>query len=227
MKRIDDLGNGYKIIQDSDGFCFGTDSVLLSDFAVAKPNQKVVDLCSGNGIIPILLCAKTKAQKIIGIEIQKEPYELAMESRKLNNIDDRVEFINDDLNNSMNYFDYNSIDVITCNPPYMINGSGYKNDTDTKTIARHEILVNIDDIARISSKLLKFGGKIYMVHRCDRLCDVICAFRKYGIEPKRLQMVHPYINSAPNLFLVEGLSGGNPSLKLENPIYMYKERENG
>lgn len=227
MTRIDDLGNGYKIIQNPDGFCFGTDSVLLSDFAVVKPNQKVVDLCSGNGIIPILLCAKSKVQKVIGIEIQKEPYKLAQESKKLNNLDDRVEFINDDLNNSMNHFEYNSIDVITCNPPYMLNGSGYKNDTDTKTIARHEILVNIDDIARISSKLLKFGGKIYMVHRCDRLCDVICAFRKYGIEPKRLQMVHPYMNSAPNLFLVEGMSGGNPSLKLENPIYMYKEKENG
>ena len=227
MTRIDDLGNGYKIIQNPDGFCFGTDSVLLSDFAVVKHNQKVVDLCSGNGIIPILLCAKTPVQKVFGIEIQKEPYELAEESRRLNKLDDRVEFINDDLNNSMNYFAYNSIDVITCNPPYMLNGSGYKNDTDSKTIARHEILVNIDDIARISSKLLKFGGKIYMVHRCDRLCDVICAFRKYGIEPKRLQMVHPYVNSAPNLFLIEGMSGGNPSLKLESPIYMYKEKQNG
>lgn len=223
MERTDDLGNGYKIIQDPDGFCFGTDSVLLSDFAVAKYNQTVVDLCSGNGIIPILLCAKTRAKHITGIEIQKKPYELAMRSRELNQIEDRVDFINNDVKNALNYFEHNSIDVITCNPPYMINGSGFTNDADTKTIARHEVLITIDDIASISSKLLKYGGKIYIVHRCDRLVDVMCALRKYGIEPKRLQMVYPYIGAAPNLFLLEGLAGGNPSLKLEKSIYVHKE----
>ncbi len=223
MERTDDLGNGYKIIQDTDGFCFGTDSVLLSDFAVAKYNQRVVDLCSGNGIIPVLLCAKTRAKHITGIEIQKKPYELAMKSRELNELNDRVDFINDDVKNALNYFEHNSIDVITCNPPYMINGSGFTNDTDTKTIARHEVLITIDDIAKISSKLLKYGGKIYMVHRCDRLADVICALRKYSIEPKRIQMVYPYADAAPNLFLLEGLAGGNASLKFEKSIYVRKE----
>lgn len=223
MERTDDLGNVYKIIQDTDGFCFGTDSVLLSDFVVAKYNQTVVDLCSGNGIIPILLCAKTHAKHITGIEIQKQPYELAVQNRELNNIAARVDFINDDVKNALDYFEHNSIDVITCNPPYMVNGSGYKNDIDTKTIARHEVLITIDDIARISSKLLKYGGKIYMVHRCNRLADVICALRKYSIEPKRLQMIYPYINAAPNLFLIEGMYGGNASLKLEKSIYVRRE----
>lgn len=220
MIRTDDLENGYKILQDTDGFCFGTDSVLLSNFASVRRGQKIVDLCSGNGIIPILLCAKNKDVKITGIEIQQRPYELAMESRALNHLEERIDFINDDLKNALNYYKNGSVDVITCNPPYMINGAGFQNDTDAKTIARHEITVNIDDIARISSKLLKYGGKIYMVHRSERLCDVMCALRKYGIEPKRLQMIHPFCNVASNLFLIEGLLGGNPSLKMEKPIYI-------
>ena len=223
MIRTDDLGNGYKILQDPDGFCFGTDSVLLSDFAVAKVNQKVVDLCSGNGIIPILLSAKTRADHITGIEIQEYPYNLAMQSRAMNGLEERIDFIHDDLNNALNYFGHNSVDVITCNPPYMVKGAGFQNDADAKTIARHEITVNIDDIARISSKLLKFGGKLYMVHRCERLCDVFCALRKYGIEPKRLQMIHPFPKAPSNLFLIEGMAGGNPSLKIEKPIYIREE----
>lgn len=223
MERTDDLGNGYKIIQDTDGFCFGTDSVLLSDFAVGKKGQTIVDLCSGNGIIPILLSYKTQAKHITGIEIQPEPYGLAMRSRELNNLCDRIDFINDDVKNALEHFEHNSIDVITCNPPYMVCGSGFQNESDSKTIARHEILITIDDIAKVSSKLLKFGGKIYMVHRCDRLIDVVYALRKYNIEPKRIQMIHSHIGDAPNLFLLEGLAGGNPSLKMEKPIYMYSE----
>lgn len=223
MERTDDLGNGYKIIQESDGFCFGTDSVLLSDFAVIRQKQRVVDLCSGNGIIPILLCAKTTAEHITGIEIQKKPSELARRSIELNNLSHRIDFINDDIKNALDYFEHGSVDVITCNPPYMLQGSGYENDDDSKTIARHEILITIEDVARISSSLLKYGGKLYIVHRCDRLVDVICALRKFSIEPKRLQMIHPHVGDAPNLFLLEGLSGGKPSLKLEKPIYMYGE----
>lgn len=224
MERTDDLGNGYRIIQDTDSFCFGTDSVLLSDFANIKTGQKVVDLCSGNGIIPILLCAKTNAMHITGIEIQKLSYNLAVRNKELNNLGDRIDFINDDVKNALEYFEYNSVDVVTCNPPYMINGSGFRNDTDSKTIARHEVLITINDICNITSKLLKFGGKMFMVHRCDRLADVIYAMKTYAIEPKRIQMIHPHVADAPNLFLIEGLAGGNPSVKFEKPIYMYKEK---
>lgn len=226
MERTDDLGNGYKIIQNTDSFCFGTDSVLLSDFAVVKNKQKVVDLCSGNGIIPILLCAKSKAEDISGIEIQDYAYSLAVRSIGLNNLENRVTMINDDVKNALDHFEFGSVDVITCNPPYMINGSGLQNITDAKTIARHEVLITFDEIAEVSSKLLKFGGKIYIVNRCDRLCDVLYSLRKHGIEPKRLKMVHPYQNSAPNLFLVEGMKGAAPSLKIETPIYLHKEEQN-
>lgn len=223
MERIDDLGNGYKIIQDPDGFCFGTDSVLLSDFAVVKQEHKVLDICSGNGIVPILLCAKSLSGNIFGIEIQEKQYNLAIKSIELNRLQDRVTYINDDVKNAFSHFSHGSFDVITCNPPYMLCGSGFVNDSDAKTIARHEVLITFDEIAKISSKLLKFGGKMYVVHRCDRLCDVICSMRKYGIEPKRLKMVHSTKASAPNLFLIEGMTGASKSLKMEQPIYLYEE----
>lgn len=223
MERIDDLGNGYKIIQDPDGFCFGTDSVLLSDFAVVKQDHKVLDLCSGNGIIPILLCAKSESKNICGMEIQENPYKLAVKSIELNGLKSRITYINDDVKNAFSHFAHGSFDVVTCNPPYMLCGSGFINDKDTKTIARHEVLITFDEIAEIASKLLKFGGKIYVVHRCDRLCDVICSMRKHGIEPKRLKMVHSTKASAPNLFLVEGMTGASKSLKMEKPIYLYEE----
>lgn len=223
MERTDDLGNGYKIIQDTDLFCFGTDSVLLSDFAVVKYKQKVVDLCCGNGIIPILLRSKTHCEDITGIEIQKKSYDLAVRNIRLNNLDDSVKIINDDVKNALKYFDYGSIDVVTCNPPYMLCGSGLQNITDEKTIARHEVMITFDEIAKISSKILKFGGKIFVVHRCERLSDVMFCMKKYGIEPKRLQLIYPNYDSAPNLFLVEGISGASPSLKFEKPIYMHKE----
>jgi len=223
MERTDDLGNGYKIIQDTDCFCFGTDSVLLSDFAVVKYKQKVLDLCSGNGIIPILLCAKSRVEDITGIEIQESSYNLAVKNCKLNNLENRIKFINDDVKNAFKYFESGKVDVITCNPPYMTDGSGFHNCTDSKTIARHEILITFDEIAKISSKLLKFGGKMYIVHRCDRLCDIICSMRNYGIEPKRLQMIHPSYDAAPNMFLIEGISGAAASLKIEKPLYLHKE----
>lgn len=227
MERVDDLGNGYKIIQDTDCFCFGTDSVLLSEFAVIRQHQKAVDLCSGNGIIPILMCAKTNASDISGIEIQKRAFELAEKSVALNELDNRIHLINDDVKNALDYFEIGSVDVITCNPPYMLNDSGLQNISDSKTIARHEVLITFDEIAEVSSKLLKFGGKLFVVNRCERLSDVIFSMRKHGIEPKRLKMVHPYPNSAPNLFLIEGKKGASSSLKLEVPVYLREDVKNG
>lgn len=221
MERTDDLGlNGLKLIQDTDLFCFGTDSVLLSDFARIKTGGRAVDLCTGNGIIPVLLSAKTKAAKIYGIELQKPSFELAEKNIRINSLEDRLEFINDDVKNWNNYFDYGSIDVITCNPPYMPANSGFTNPKDEKAIARHEIMINIDTIIDVSSKMLKFGGHIYMVHRADRLCDIVYAMRSRRIEPKRLAFIHPSPEKAPNLILIDGMLGANPSLKIENPIYV-------
>lgn len=221
MERIDDLGiNNLKLIQDSDLFCFGTDSVLLTDFAKAKPDDTVVDLCTGNGIIPVMLSAKTKAKKIYGIELQSASFDLAVRNAHLNNLEDRVKFINDDAKQALNYFKSGSVDVVTCNPPYMAPKSGYTNPNDKKAIARHEIAINVYDIIDIASKMLKFGGHIYMVHRAERLADIICAMRSKKIEPKRLTFVHPSPYKAPGLILIDGMYGANPSLKLEKPIYV-------
>ena len=221
MERIDDLGlNGYKLIQDTDLFCFGTDSVLLSDFAKARPEDTVLDLCTGNGIIPVLLCGKTKAKKIYGIELQQKSYELAVRNAAINNLTDRIEFINDDIKNVLNYFKQGTIDVITCNPPYMAPKSGFTNPNDFKAIARHEIATNVFDIIDICSKLLKFGGHMYMVHRAERLADIICTMRDKKIEPKRLRFIHPSPDKAPGLIVIEGIYGAKASLKIEQPIYV-------
>ncbi len=221
MRRIDDLGlNGLKLIQDTDLFCFGTDSVLLSDFVRAAKGTKIVDLCTGNGIIPVLLSAKTEASKITGIELLKESYDLAAENAKINNLTERVSFINDDLKNWKKHFASGEADVVTCNPPYMKVGAGFQNPHDLKAAARHEIFASLDDITETASKILKFGGHFYMVHRADRLCDVLCSMREKNIEPKRLCFVHPDPYRPASLILVEGMLGASASLKLEKPIYV-------
>lgn len=221
MERTDDLGlNSLKLIQDTDLFCFGTDSVLLSDFVRAGSGDTVVDLCTGNGIIPVLLSAKTKAKKIYGIELQKPSYDLAVRNAKLNNLEPRIEFIHDDIKNWDKHFSCGSIEVVTCNPPYMPANSGFTNPKDEKAIARHEIMINIDAIIEVCSKLLKFGGHMYMVHRADRLCDIVYAMRERKLEPKRLSFIHPSPQKAPNLILIDAMLGAKPSLKIENPIYV-------
>ena len=221
MERTDDLGiNNLKLIQDTDLFCFGTDAVLLTDFVHVKKGGKIVDLCTGNGIIPVLLSAKTKAESITGIEILKESYDLAVRNIKLNNLTDKIQFINDDLKNWQSYFEFGRVDVVTCNPPYMKVDSGFKSPKDLKAMARHEVSVTLDDITKAASGMLKFGGYFYIVHRADRLCDVLCSMRNASLEPKRLAFVHPDPKRSASLILVEGMKGAMPSLKLENPIYV-------
>lgn len=221
MRRTDDLGiNSLKLVQDTDLFCFGTDSVLLTDFVRASKGATLVDLCTGNGIIPVLLSAKTKAKRIVGIELLKESFDLANENAEINNLTDRVSFINDDLKNWKNHFADGEADVVTCNPPYMKVGAGFQNPHDRLACARHEIFAALDDVTKAAAGLLKFGGYFYMVHRADRLCDVLCSMRAVNIEPKRLAFVHPDPQRAATLILVEGMLGGHPSLKLEKPIYV-------
>ncbi len=223
MERIDDLGvKNLKIIQDTDLFCFGMDAVLLANFAKASGGDTVVDLCSGNGIIPILLTAKTNAKRLVGVELQKEPYELALKSIELNGISDRVEMINDDIKNVFSHIG-GGVNVITCNPPYMTGGVGKINPNDAVAIARHEIATNLDEVVSIASRLLKFGGNFFMVHRADRLCDIMCSMRNQHIEPKRIQFVHPRVNASPNLILIEGKSGGKPGIIIDNPLYVYND----
>ncbi len=221
MRRLEDLGiGGLKLVQDTDLFCFGTDSVLLSDFARALPSERVMDLCTGNGIIPILMSAKTKAKEIYGIEILDESYSLAVENAQINSLTDRIKFVHDDLKNWMEHFPSGHFDVVTCNPPYMKVGAGFKSAGDSKAAARHELFATLSDIISAAAGLLKFGGHFYIVHRADRLCDVLCTMRENKIEPKRLKFVQANPYKEPSLILVEGIKGANSSLKIEKTVYV-------
>lgn len=221
MKKIEELGiNNLKIIQDSDMFCFGTDSVLLADFAKASSGCKVVDLCCGNGIIPILMSAKSNNVKFTGIEIQKESYDLANENIKINKLEDCMKMICDDIKSINNHIKKGSIDVVTCNPPYMSIGSGFVNPESHLAIARHEIKCCLDDVIKAVCNIIKFGGHFYMVHRSERLCDIIYKLRENKLEPKRICFVHPSQDKAPCLVLTESVYGAKPSLKFDKPLYV-------
>lgn len=222
-ERIDDLQyKGLKIIQNTKGFCFGIDAVLLSDFARnIRKNSIVLDLCSGTGIVAILLEAKTEVKKIYAVEIQDEIADMSKRSIDLNKQSEKIEVINDNLKNIDKYFAKESIDVVTVNPPYKKAGSGVINELDTKTISRHEVLCTLDDIINKSQVVLKTGGSFFMVHRVERLVDIFYLMRKRNIEPKRVRFVHPEEGKAPNLVLVQGVKGGKSFLKVEDPIYVY------
>lgn len=222
-ERIDDLQcDGLKIIQNQKEFCFGIDAVLLSDFAKkAKNNAKIVDLCTGTGVIAILLTAKTKASKIYGVEIQNHIAEMASRSVKMNRLEEKIEIINENLVNLNDFISAGSIDTITVNPPYKPKNSGIINEKDTKTIARHEISCTLEDIIRESSRLLKPGGNLCMVHKVERMTDLFVLFRRHNLEPKRMRLVYSKMNEPATLILIEGIKGGKPFLKMEAPIYVY------
>lgn len=227
-ERIDDLQfKGLKIIQNEKAFCFGIDAVLLSDFAKGiKKDSTVVDLCSGTGIIAILIEAKTDAKKIFAVEIQNEMAEMTRRSVIMNHQQDKIEVLNEDLNNLHNVLGKASIDAITVNPPYKKSGCGVINDLDSKTISRHEVLCTLEEVIKMSEYLLKPAGSIYMVHQIERLVDVLAVMRKEKLEPKRIRFIHPSVDKAPNLFMVEGVKHGKPFLKVEEPIYVYDEKGN-
>lgn len=223
-ERVDDLErNNLFIIQNPDRFCFGMDAVLLSGFVRGLDGKQVLDLCSGNGIIPILLYAKTKAAKITGLEILDENVDMAKRSIALNNIGDRVDMIKGDVVCASDIFGKDKIDIITCNPPYMAVGKGITCPADARNIARHEILCTLSDVIRESAKMLKCGGKIFMVHRPSRLVDIMTEMTSHGIEPKRIQFVHPFKDKKPNMVLVEGVKGGGRELIVEAPIIVFEE----
>ena len=225
-ERIDDLQlKGLKLIQDKTGFCFGIDAVLLANFAKVKNNAKVVDLGTGTGIIPILIAGKSTASKIIGVEIQEEVYEMATRSVKLNNLEDRVEIVNADIKTIDKELEVHGYHVATSNPPYM-HMDGIKNPNDKKAISRHEIMCNLEDVIVASRKLLKDNGRMFIVHRPERLADIFGLMRKYKIEPKRVRMVQPNSKKAPNIVLVEGQRDGGAFLKWEETLFVYDDNGN-
>ncbi|MBQ2752530.1 MAG: tRNA1(Val) (adenine(37)-N6)-methyltransferase [Firmicutes bacterium] len=223
-ERIDDLHrNGYQIIQDPKRFCFGVDAVLLSGFAQAKKGEKVIDLGTGTGIIPILMEAKTDGEHFTGLEIQEESAEMAKRSVSLNDLDEKIDIVCGDIKEADKLFKAGAFDVVTSNPPYMNDGGGFKNDYGPKAIARHELLCSLDDVARAAAKLLRFGGRFYIVHRPHRLADIICTLREHRLEPKRIRFVQPYADKEPNMVLIEASNGGKSMVKVMPPLIIYKE----
>ncbi|MCL2864905.1 MAG: tRNA1(Val) (adenine(37)-N6)-methyltransferase [Lachnospiraceae bacterium] len=223
-ERLDDLLlKGYQIIQNPDSFCFGVDAVLLSDFVKIKKEERVLDLGTGNGILPILLAGKTEAQQITGLEIQEESVNLARRSVCYNDLDERIAIVQGDIKKAGQYFEPGFFDVIVSNPPYMLANQGQKNSSVQKTIARHEILCTIDDILRVSKGLLlDRKGRFYMIHRPFRLGEIIAKMHHHKIEVKGLQFVYPAINKEPTMVLIEGLRGGKAGLVVLPPMIMYE-----
>ncbi len=222
-ERIDDLEfKGLKIIQNKKGFCFGIDSVLLSDFAKnIKKGSKVIDLGTGTGIINILLSGKTEADSFVGVEIQKEVADMAKRSIELNNLNNKIKILNDNIINLKNIYTKNSFDVVVTNPPYKQINTGLINKEDKKIISRHEITASLEDFLHISSYLLKDFGELYMIHRPERLVDILSIMRKEKIEPKKIKFVYPNKNKKTNLVLIKGIKLGNPFLEFDDNLYVY------
>lgn len=223
-ERFDDLQrNGYRIIQKTDGFCFGMDAVLLSGFAQVRAGERALDLGTGTGIIPILLKAKTDGEHFTGLEIQEEMADMAARSVLCNHLEDNIEIVTGDIKEASRLFGLASFDVVTSNPPYMNDAHGLKNPNAQKAISRHEVLCTLDDVVREASRVLKPGGRFYMVHRPHRLIEIVTALTKYKLEPKRMKLVHPFVNKEANMVLIEAVRGGKSMIKVEAPIIVYKE----
>lgn len=226
MEVLNDLlnYNNLKIYQNTEMFSFSLDSVLLPNFVTLNKNIKnILDIGSGNAAIPLILITKTDAN-IIGIEIQEEAYKLGKKSIEYNHLENRITFINDDIKEYYKRIESDSFDTITCNPPYFkVNDRSRFNESDYKTIARHEVHLNLEDLFKIAKKLLKNNGNIAIVHRPERLVDIIEEMRKNNIEPKKVQFIYPGKNKEANILLIEGIKNGKPGLKILNPLYSHLE----
>ena len=222
-ERVDDLQNGYFVIQDPKKFCFGMDAVLLSGFTWVKKGETALDMGTGTGIIPILLSQRTEGKHFTGLEIQAECAEMADRSVKYNCLEDRIQIVEGDIKEAAGIFGAASFDVVTCNPPYMIGQHGLTNPHLPKAIARHEILCTFDDVASQAARVLKDRGRFYLVHRPFRLVELMAALTKYKLEPKRMQLVYPYIDKEPNMVLIEACKGGNSRIQIERPLVVYEK----
>lgn len=223
-ERLDDLQiKGYGIIQSPGRFCFGMDAVLLSAFANVRKGERALDLGTGTGILPILLEAKQEGDSYTGLEIQEESADMARRSVLYNGLEDKINIVTGDIREAAVLFGAASFEVITVNPPYMIGSHGLRNENEALYIARHEVLCTLDDVLRESAKILKGKGRFYLVHRPFRLPEILQKMSRQGIEPKRMQLVHPYIDKEPNMVLIEGLKDGRPRLQVEPPLIVYRK----
>lgn len=225
-ERLDDLQiGGLELIQNPEKFCFGVDAVLLSDFVKVKSGETVLDLGTGNGIIPLLLSAKTEGRHFTGLEIQEDTAEMARRSVAHNGLEERIRIVTGDIKEAAAIFKPAFFDVITTNPPYMLADHGLRNPDDAKAIARHEVLCSLDDILRESMKMLQDKGRFYMIHRPFRLTEILTKMSYYKIEPKRIRFVHPYIDKEPTMVLIEGVRSAKSRVTIEPPIIMYEKQE--
>lgn len=223
-ERLDDLQlEGLKIIQNTEGFCFGIDAVLLSSFCDIKKDSDVVDLGTGTGIIPLLIWAKNELHKIYGIEIQNEVAEMAKRTMKINGLENNIEIKELNLKEAPDVLGVNRFDAVTSNPPYMNYGGGIINPEDKKAISRHEIACTLEDVIKSASRLLKQHGRFFMVHRPHRIVDILCLLREYKLEPKSIRFVHPTRHSKPNMVLIKSVKAANPELKFQSPLYVYND----
>lgn len=223
-ETLDDLQiKGIHIIQKKNAFRFGVDAVLLANFAKIRLGMQVIDLCSGTGIIPLIIAGKTAVGHVTGIEIQGDMVDMAKRSVVLNNMQKKLDFIREDITNLKFLKSLIKVDIVTVNPPYKLKNSGIINKNDKNAIARHEIFCTLEDVIKASKILLKDNGKFYMIHRPDRIVDIMYLMRKYNIEPKLIRMVHPSINKAPNMVLIEGRNNGGKFLRWDRSLYIHNE----
>lgn len=216
--------NDLKIVQNKDYFNFSLDSVLLPNFVLlTSKTKKILDMCTGNAPIPLILSTKTNA-KIYGVEIQKEVYDLACETIKINNLDNQIQIINDNIKNLKNRFKTETFDIITCNPPYFKKKEdSIINENKIKSIARHEIEMQLEDVMIVSKALLKNEGSLVLVHRTERLIEIIELMKRHNIEPKRIRLIYPKLNNESNLVLIDGRKNGKEGLKILPPLYIHNE----
>lgn len=224
-ERIDDLQyKGLKIIQNPKGFCFGTDAILLSSFIEVRKNEKVVDFCTGSGIIPILLTARDTAKHFWGIEIQEYMADMAKRSVEINGLQSKISIVQGDIRSAFSLIG-GVYDVVTVNPPYEKKGSGETSVNESERIARHEILCSLEEIVMSASKILKTGGRFYIIHRIHRLVELIETMLSYRLEPKRLRLIHPAYEKAPNYILMEGRKNSGKGLVVEKPLFVYDKNK--
>ena len=222
-EQLGDLQNGYHIIQSRQGFRYGIDAVLLSAFARVKPGEKVLDMGTGTGILPILLAAKTPGRCFTGLEIQEKSAKMARRSVAFNGLEEKIRIVTGDIKEAAAIFGPASFDVAVSNPPYMTGQHGLVNPEQEKAIARHEVLCTLEDLVRETAAVLTSRGRFYLVHRPFRLAEIMGMLMKYRLEPKRMQLVYPYVDREPNMVLLEACKNGNPRITVEKPLIVYEQ----
>jgi len=225
-ERVDDLlTHELKIIQSHEVFCFGMDAVLLGRFASVPKRGRVIDFCTGNGAIPLIMSTRSPHAVFEGLEIQPRLHDMADRNVRMNQLESRINMRLGDVKEAAEIYGHGVFDLVTCNPPYMPANTGEKNENDHRAIARHEICLTLEDVVRAAGQVLKLGGKLALVHRALRLIDIVTLMRQNGIEPKRMRFVHPRREAEPNLVLVEGIRGGKPELRIQPPLIVYEQGE--